>query len=555
MALIEFQRKQFEDEFGKLDEEMKDRIAMFGTPIDHLDEQKIHLEVFPNRPDLISFQGFKRAFLAFLGKKTGLIDYKLNKPEKDYTVVIDSSVKDVRPYTACAIIKGLKLDNFRIKEIVDIQEKLHLTIGRKRKKLAIGVYPLDKIKLPITFKALEPDKIKFTPLDAEREMSGLEILQKHVTGKEYAHLLAGKQKFPLFVDADNKILSMPPIINSLATGKITSETKDVFVECSGFDFEILKKCLNIITTCLADMGGKIYQMEIKTGIIGITKKVLTPDFAPEKMRLSIENTNKLLGLELKEKQIKTCLEKMGHGYKDEDVFVPSWRTDVLHEVDLIEDIAIAYGYENFVSEIPSISTIGGEDKKETIKRKIAEILAGLGLLEVSNYHLTSKNEQFTNMGIPEKQEKSFNVIEVENSKTDFKILRKDLSHYLMKNLSENIDAEYPQRIFELGKTFSIDPKTDKITEKESLAVALTPGNFTELKQTLEYLFKMLDIKISISEPSSIPQHLIEGRVIEIKIGDTTIGTLGEVHPKILKNWKIKMPVALMEINLEPILNR
>ena len=228
MALIEFQKKQFEEEIGKLDEEMKEKIAMFGTPIDNLDEQKIQIEVFPNRPDLISFQGFKRAFLAFLGKNTGLINYKLNKPEKNYVVHIDSSVKDVRPYTACAIIKGLKFDDEKIKEIIDIQEKLHLTIGRKRKKVAIGIYPLEKIKLPIIFKALEPDKIKFIPLESDREMSGLQILQKHPTGKEYAHLLAGKAKFPIFVDADNKILSMPPIINSLETGKVTERNKRCF---------------------------------------------------------------------------------------------------------------------------------------------------------------------------------------------------------------------------------------------------------------------------------------------------------------------------------------
>jgi phenylalanyl-tRNA synthetase beta chain len=553
MALIEFQKKQFEDEIGKLDEEMKEKIAMFGTPIDNLDEQKIQVEVFPNRPDLISFQGFKRAFLAFLGKNTGLINYKINKPEKNYIVIVDSSVKDVRPYTACAIIKGLKLNNMRIKEIVDIQEKLHLTLGRKRKKLAIGIYPLDKIKLPITFKALEPDKIKFLPLDSEREMSGLEILQKHEKGKEYAHLLAGKQKFPIFVDADNKILSMPPIINSLETGKVTEDTEDVFVECSGFDLKVLNKCLNILVTCLADMGGKIYQMEIKSGITSLAKKVIMPDLTPEKMKISAANANKLLGIELKEKQIKNCLEKMGYDYKDGEVFIPAWRTDVLHEVDLIEDVAIAYGYENFAPEIPAVSTTGEEDKREIMKRKIAEILIGLGLLEASNYHLTSKNDQFTNMGIPEKLEKNF--IEVEQSKTDFKILRKDLTHYLMKNLSENVDVEYPQRIFEIGKIFNIEPKTGNITEKESLAIALAPGNFTELKQMLEYLFDMLKIKISINEPSGIPAHFIEGRMIEIKMNDTLIGFLGEIHPKILKNWKIKMPVSLMEIDLEKIFNR
>ncbi|GAI54851.1 unnamed protein product, partial [marine sediment metagenome] len=190
------------------------------------------------RPDMLSYQGFKRSFLAFLGRRKGLREYNIHKPGKNYRVIIDSSVKEVRPYTACAIVQSLRLNDEKIKEIIEIQEKLHLTIGRKRKKLAIGIYPLEEIELPITYKALEPDKINFIPLDSSREMSGLEILQKHPAGQDYAHLLAGKERFPIFIDANKQILSMPPIINSQLVGKITEKTRDIFIECSGFDLEI-----------------------------------------------------------------------------------------------------------------------------------------------------------------------------------------------------------------------------------------------------------------------------------------------------------------------------
>ncbi len=557
MANITIDRKQFEKEIGKLDEKMQNRIAMFGTPLDKFDNETMDIEVFPNRPDLLSYHGFKRSFLSFIGKQKGLKEYKVNKPEKNYEVTIDSSVKNIRPYTACAIVKGLKFDDDKIKEIIDVQEKLHFTVGRKRKKLAIGIYPLEKIKLPITFKALEPDKIKFVPLETDREMSGLQILQRHPTGREYAHLLAGKSKFPIFVDADNNILSMPPIINSKNTGKITETTTDVFVECSGFDFPILQKCLNMVVTILADMGGKIYSMELKEG----GKKKITPDLNSEKMKLNISNTNSLLGLDLNEKQIKELIEKMGHNYNKGVVEIAQWRTDMLHEVDLIEDVAIAYGYENFIPEIPSVATVGKEEEKEIIKRKIAEILAGLNILETSNYHLTTKQDQFKKMSVQEE-----GIIEVEASKTDYTILRKDLSHYIMKNLSENVDSEYPQKIFEVGRVFN------NYKETENLALAVTPSNFTEVRQILEYLSRMLNVEIKIAEPKDkIPNWFIEGRCAEIILSDVEtenkkstsagaggrgpsneklIGYLGEIHPKILKNWKIKMPVSLFEINLE-----
>jgi len=543
MATVNFDKKQFEKEIGKLNGEMQEKIALFGTPIEKIDSEVISLEVFPNRPDVLSYQGFKRSFLAFLGKKKGLKEYKIYQPEKNYKVIIESSVKDVRPYTACAIIEGLKLSDEKIKEIIEIQEKLHITIGRKRKKLAIGIYPLEKIELPITYKALEPDKIKFIPLDSQREMSGLEILQKHPTGIDYAHLLAGKEKFPIFIDAKKQILSMPPIINSQLVGKVTNETKNVFVECSGFDLKILKKCLNIIVTSLADMGGKIYQMNLNYG--------KTPDLTTENMHISLENTNKLLGLNLTEKQMISLLEKMGYNYKKGLVEIPSWRIDILHEVDLIEDVAIAYGYENFTPEIPKISTIGRENSEEIIKRKISEILVGLDMIEVSNYHLTKKEDQFRKMGIPKKQDSGF--IELEESKTDYNILRKDLTHYILKNFSENVDAEYPQKIFEIGRVFQLEGP--QVEERENLIASISPGNFTEIKQTLDYLFKMLDFEIEIEESEESPPHLIEGRVANILSQGKIIGSIGEIHPKVLRNWKIKMPVALFEINLEEIFKK
>lgn len=545
MANIKFSKKLFEKEIGKLTDEMKNKISMFGTSFEGECGDEIEIEIFPNRPDMLSYEGFKRGFLAFLGKKTGLKKYKMKKPEKDYKVIIDKSVEKVRPHTACAIVKGISLDDNKIKELVDIQEKLHFTIGRKRKKVAIGIYPLEKIKLPITFKALEPDKIKFIPLESEREMTGFQILQRHSTGKDYAHLLAGMPVYPIFIDADKNILSMPPIINSQHTGKITEKTKNMFIECSGFDLPVLQKCLNILITALAGMGGKIFQMEIDYG----KKKELSPNLNSNKMKISRDNVNKLLGLNLTEKQIREFLERMGHDYKNGVVEVPAWRTDILHEVDLIEDIAIAFGYDNFEPVIPKVSTIGEESSTEVYKRKIGEILAGLNMLEVSNYHLTTKKDQIEKIKMSE-QKKKERFIEVDDSKTEYKILRKDLSHYLLKNFSENVDSEYPQRIFEVGKVFDLK-LNDEILESENLCIGITPGNFTELKQVLNYLGSMLGVKFEFREDDNV-ECFIKGRLAKIILNGKEIGRIGEVHPMILRNFKIKMPVALCEICLEEL---
>src|SRR3989344_4872164 len=277
MAGIKFSKKEFEKHI-KLTDEIKEKINLFGTHFEGISEngEDLELDILPNRPDLFSLQTFIKSFSAFLGKdkEQGLRKYKTNKPEKNFEVKIDKSVKEVRPYTACAIIKDIKFDDEKIKEIIAIQEKIHITLGRNRKKIAIGIYPLEKITLPIKFEARAPKDIKFIPLESDREMNGLQILQSH------------------------------------KTGKVSEQTNSVFIECSGFDFNILKKTLNILAIMFAEMGGKIYQMELDYE----GKKLITPDISPEKMKLSTENINKLIGLNLKENEIKELLEKMGYSY-------------------------------------------------------------------------------------------------------------------------------------------------------------------------------------------------------------------------------------------------
>jgi phenylalanyl-tRNA synthetase beta chain len=432
--------------------------------------------------------------------------------------------------------------------MIDIQEKIHSTLGRNRKKIAIGIYPLEKIKLPIKFEARNPKDIKFQPLEMDRELNGLQILQQHPTGKDYARLLEGKEKFPVFIDSKGEVLSMPPIINSHKTGKVTEETKDLFIECSGFDFQILNKTLNILVTMFSDMcpNSQIYQMKLKYG----KEKRITPDLQPIKMKISLENVNNLLGLKLNDKELKKLIEKAGHNYnpKKRIVEVAPWRTDIMHEVDIIEDIAVAYGYDNFIPEIPQISTIGEISNLEIIKSKIADILCGLNITETSSYHLLTQ-EELKKLG--QKPE-----IEVEDSKSEYKYLRKDLLSMSLKTLSENIDKEYPQKIFEIGEAFTKDKENTTetgIKENFLLSIALASQNsgFTEIKQTLDYLMRMLGKRYSIE--NSTNTYLIDGRGGKIIVEGKEIGFLGEIKPELLSSLKIKMPLSALELDVESLL--
>lgn len=540
MANVKFQREEFEEHI-KLTPEVIEKISLFGTPLESINDKEIEIEIFPNRPDLLSMNNYIRSFKSFLGKSEGLKEYKINNPEKNYNVTIDPSLKQIRPYTVCAVVKNLKLNNKIIDSLIDLQEKLHNTLGRNRKKVAIGIYPLEKIKMPIKYTALSPDKIIFRPLEAEKEMTASQILQNHQKGKKYAHLLEGFDKYPVFIDSGNKILSMPPIINSEETGKVVEETKSVFIECSGTDYPILSKTLNIIVAALSEMGGEIYKMNLFYG----KDKKTTPDLEPEKLKFSIENANKLLGLQLKEKEIANLLAKMEYEYKKGVVSIPSWRIDVMHEVDIIEDIAIAYGYDKLIPEMPNIATTGSESAESKMQSKISEILIGLGLMEISTYHLIKQEEI--------KKYKSKNQIELINSKTDYKYPRQNLMIPTLRILSENKDSEYPQKLFEIGKVFSKDGKRNSetgINERNNLMIAVSPGKFTEVKQIIDYISKMLGLVFNLSE--SINPNLIEGRTADISIKNKNIGYLGDVNPKTLQAFGINMPVSIIEISLEEI---
>jgi len=375
-----------------------------------------------------------------------------------------------------------------------------------------------------------------------QELNGKQIINKHPSGKEFGHLLEGFDKLPVFVDSKGKILSMPPIINSNETGKITEETKSVFIECSGFDYELLNKALNIIVTSLADNGGKIYSMTLE-----YPKRKVTPDLSYEKMKISLQNVNNTLGLNLKEKNVEILLSKMGYEYSKGNVKIPPWRIDILNEVDIIEDIAIAYGYDKLSPEVPNINTIAEENSESKIKSKMAEILLGLGLLELSSYHLVKKEELNGQNG----QEK----IEIENSKTDFKYLRPNLLIPCLRMFSENKDNEYPQKVFEIGTIFKKDnsgKSESGINEESHLLIASSPENFTGIKQMLDYFLRVISIDYKIKESNN--EYCIEGRTGSIIINNKEIGFVGEAHPQTLQKWNIKMPLSILEINLTEIIN-
>src|SRR3989344_2024914 len=497
--------------------------------------------VVSNRPDLLSEQGFSRALNSFLGYSKGLRKYNYKK--SNYKVIVDKSVNEVRPYTAFFLVKNIKLDDDKIKELINIQEKLHLTFCRNRKKASIGIYPAEKIAFPIHYKLLPKEKINFKPLESTSIMGFNEILAKHETGKKYANLLDNLNKYPVFIDNENKILSLVPIINSDETGKIDHNTKEFFVECTGVDLNIVNFLSNILATTFIDMGGDVYAMEINYH----DETFITPELKTNELYINLDNINKLLGLKLNENEIKNLLEKMGFNYENKKVIIPCYRTDVFNEVDIIEEIAIAYGYENFNPEIPNIATIGEEDNFNAFKEKISNLLIGLNLVETSTYIINN------DLNLNKKMKLNNDLIMLGNSlNQDYNALRNSIIPSLLKILKENKHNEYPQKLYEIGKIFIRGESETGIKEDERLGIILSHvnANFTEIKQVLDFLLNNLNLKYEIIDADH--DSFIQGRAGRILVNDKKLAYIGELNPEVLRNYDLELPCACLEINLTEI---
>ncbi|MFH2028647.1 MAG: phenylalanine--tRNA ligase subunit beta [Nanoarchaeota archaeon] len=490
-----------------------------------------------NLPYLWSVEGFARLINQILGKQKGISALSISKG--NYKVIVDRSVSNVRPHISSFVAKGQKISEYLLKQIIQLQEKLCDNYGRRRQKVAIGVYQYNKIDFPVYYRATEPESVKFTPLDFKKDMTQQEILEEHPKGKDYAWILEGCKKYPILMDDKGEILSFPPIINSEKTGKIQEGDSELFFEATGTDENSVLLATNIFAQALSERGFKIYSVDI----ISPSKKMTTPFIFNEKIKINKEQIKKITGLDLKDVEIKKYLEKAGYDVIKGNITIPHYRRDILHNVDIIEDILIMYGYNNIEECTLKSYTIGSTNDIIVFIDKVREILIGAGYQEVMSPILSNKNILNNKMNI-----EGSATIEIENFMSEtYSAVRSWLLPILIDFLSKNKHVEYPQNIFEQGIVTT--KKGELISDYERMAVASVneKSDYTGIKQILDYLFRMLGIKYTIVEVEH--DSFIKGRVGRVIVNDKKVAFIGEVSPIVLNNSGIDLPVAAFELNL------
>lgn len=550
MPVITFKYKDLKDLGIDMEkDELINTLPMMASDIEDYDDEEIKVEFFPNRPDNLSVEGVARSFKGFLGLETGLPKYEIEPSgEKVY---VSPELAEIRPYIKFAKIEGVDFTGDKIKYIMDFQENLHWVIGRNRKKVAIGVHNADVISGPYKYIATPKDEPSFLPLESDEEMTPEEILSNHKTGEKYAHLIDKFDKYPLIIDKDNQVLSMPPIINGELT-KLKEDTVNIIVDVTGTDEKAVEQSLNIICASFAEVGGKIKSMELEYE----NETITTPDFTPKVRNVHVDLTNELIGgTNLSAEDIKELLEKARFdanilNEKELEVIIPPYRVDILHEVDIIENITIQYHINAVEAKLPDIVTVASENNWFKGEKAIRELMIGLGFQEVMSLMLTSEMSQYKKMN-----QKEIDHVQVAKPITiSGTMIRTSLLNSLMEFLEDNKHEDLPQKIFEIGDVLYMDDNSfNKTKQVKKLAgmICHSTANFTEIKSTVSSVVSNLGYNMKISDSTNT--SFIPGRVADF-IGESKNGKItgffGEIAPEVIKNFELEYPVIAFEIEFK-----
>jgi phenylalanyl-tRNA synthetase beta chain len=521
-------------------DELIEKLPLFGIGIEQVESKQITVEISPNRPDLFSVEGIARAMRCFFGFESGLKCYKIK--QAGFDLFVDPSVKPVRPLIRCALIKGINLKS--VESLMEFQEKLHESIGQQRKRMAIGLHDFSKIKPPFTYKAVKPEAIEFVPLGATEPMTLKEILEQHEKGIEFKHLVASFDKYPIIIDSTGAVLSFPPIINSKLT-TLTPKTEDCFIDVTGTNLKAVDKALEVLSTALAEREGKLYQFSISDG----KERFLSPDLSPKELQLDPAYTNQILGTKLSKRAQSEALAKMGYDVIPINgkikVKVPAWRWDVLHQIDLIEDIAIGWGFQKFKPANPTSLTYGEELKQKQQVQRIRELMLALGFSEVVTLALSNEADQLEKFGLKTEMQV---VAKLENPiSKDYSLLRISLMPGLLNSLKANKRYPLPQQLFEIGEVIEWRNGKPLNCLKVAGVKIDSKADFTQCKSIIQTLLHQLGIEFKLKE--KVHSAFIQGRCASIIQNMKEIGYFGEFHPKAITNFELENPTIGFELNV------
>lgn len=513
-----------------------------------------------NRPDLWSPMGLSRLLKNYENSNISKFPFFSDKNKAQDScgrkLIVGPKAKDVRPFSVAFAADGKTVDEDILQTLIQSQEKLCWNFGRKRKSIAMGIYRDELIKYPVHYDGADPDKTHFVPLHMEEDLTLRQMLEKHPKGIEYGHIIKDAPVFPYLSDDSGEPLSMPPIINSARVGAVEVGDSSLFVEMSGTVLKDVILCASIMACDMAELGFNIkpitvvYPYETEFG-----SQITVPYYFQEEAHCTIEDVHHVLGEPMSVDQALKSLKRMGLEARADGntitVKCPEYRNDFLHPVDVVEDVMIGYGLENFVPTIPKDFTVGRLTDAEEMSRKIKDIMVGLGFQEMMYNYLGSKREYVENMHIDDSK-----LITIANPMSEnFEAVRPSVIPSLLESEGASQHAVYPHNIFEVGKIAYLDSNDNSGTVTRNSLGFLSADNqvgFNEINSYVNTLMYFLK-KQYVLKPVENDPRFIQGRCANIEVDGVTVGVFGEIHPQVLESWGCGVPAVAAEIDVDSLL--
>jgi phenylalanyl-tRNA synthetase beta chain len=551
MPKIEVSRKDLFTLAGLIeisDRELEKRLAFLKAELDFADGDQLKIELNDtNRPDLWCVEGIARGLRCL---RTGSEEHLTGMPEPALRIVVDLSLRHVRPFIASFAARGWAPDEKGLEALIAVQEKLAASFGRQRKTAAIGFYRLEEISFPVSYGTADSGT-SFVPLGLETEMTLAEILNGTDAGRKYAPLLEAFDSLPLLTDCSGSILSFPPVINSQTTGRLRVGDSDIFCEVTGTDWHTVQLTATILACNLEDRGAAIepvcieYPWDVPSG----TAPVVTPVIYCDTMSVWKSEIGRVLGRYPGDKAVKACLDLMDYAscVVEEGVVegvMPPYRHDGIHGRDLIEDIAIGLDINSIEPLLPEDFTVGRAAGIEDLSDQIRLILVGAGCEEIMRPVLSSRER------IVGKSSTPLAPVSISNPMTtEFEVVRNTLLPGLLEVEGSSAHASYPHRIFEIGEVLTRSDegvcRTDVLL---ALLVSSNSADFGVAHSVLGALCHSRELELELAP--TVDQRFIPGRAATVRINESACGVIGEIHPSILDEWGIGRPASGFEISLD-----
>ncbi|RLM84107.1 phenylalanine--tRNA ligase subunit beta [Halobellus sp. Atlit-38R] len=561
----------------KGDEDLKSDLFGLGLEFEgETEDGLLQFEFGPDRLDRLSVEGVARSLRYQYGDDRGVRVPDTN--DADYTFVVDEDVPDERPYVTGAIIRGVDLDEAGLDSLIQLQEKLHATMGRKRAKGAIGIHDLTMIKgevlsedsggNSITYTGIDPEGDTFVPLDSDREMTPAAVLEEHPTGETYADLIAEYDRYPAIYD-ELGLFSFPPVINGRRT-EVSTDSRELLVELTGTDQWTIDRMCNIICYALSARGATIEDVEIEYA----DRTLVRPDFEVDTKSVTHDRIETMLGVEFETAEVIDLFERSGldavvadadaadasdEGADAETVYevsIPPYRTDVLHPLDLVDDVGRAYGFDELEPRYPDIGTVGGRHERSRLEAATRNALTGLGFEDLLNFHMSSEDETYDRMNVGAGTDYlgGGDPVEItEPYSEDYTILRQWALPSLVMVLENNTHRAYPQDLAEVGLVAERDDDVNtRVRERRHVAGVLArhDATYEDAKGRLQAICR--DFDVDLETPPTEHPSFIDGRVASVVIDGDAVGVVGELHPSVLVEHDLELPVAAFEFDLSAL---